>query len=325
MSASPVRDAAARLAGQVVRTPAVRCPALDALAGAELWLKAECLQRVGAFKARGALHAAMRLDPAVRARGLITYSSGNHAQAVALAAREHGVRADIAMPVDAPRVKVAAVRALGANVVFAGTTSPERKEAALTIQRATGGALVEPFDDDDIIAGQGTATLELLEQVAEATGGGALDALLVPVGGGGLVAGACLACEGAGVRVYAVEPVGCDAMGKSLAAGERVAVPPAPSLADGLRPVMVGARNFAIARERLAGALTVDDDAIGAALVRLLFAAKLLVEPSGAAALAAALGGALPGRPARVGVILSGGNVEPALVADLVGRYAGIV
>jgi threonine dehydratase len=322
MGPDDVRAAAERLRGRVVRTPAVRCPALDAQAGAELWLKAESLQRIGAFKARGALHAAGRLDAGVRARGLITYSSGNHAQAVALAAREYGVPADVAMPVDAPPIKLEAVRALGANVVLAGTTSSERKKAALEIQARTGGAMIEPFDDPDIIAGQGTATLELVEQVAEATGGERLDALLVPVGGGGLVSGACLVCAGTPTRVYAVEPRGCDAMGQSFARGERATVEPAPTIADGLKPVQVGERNFEIATRHLAGALTVTDDELGAAVVRLLFAAKLLVEPSGAAALAAALRGGLPGSPRRVGVILSGGNVEPKVLAELIARHA---
>src|SRR5262249_36908590 len=160
----------------------LRSPVLDAQAGAELWLKAECLQKIGAFKARGALHAVGRMAPEQRARGVITFSSGNHAQAVALAAREDGVPATMARPVDAPAVKVAGVRALGAEIVFAGTTSDERRAAALAVQARTGGAIVDPFDDPDIIAGQGTATLELVE---EATAKGVtLDALVVPVGGG---------------------------------------------------------------------------------------------------------------------------------------------
>lgn len=332
MNRADVVAAAERLRGQVRRTPALRCEALEARAGAELWLKAESLQHIGAFKARGALHAVGRLSAEDRRRGIITYSSGNHAQAVALAARRYGVRADIAMPEDAPRIKVQAVRALGARVVFAGTTSPERREAALAIQARTGGAIIEPFDHPDIIAGQGTATLELLEEVERATGGG-LDALLVPVGGGGLIAGACLACEGTGTRVYSVEPVGCDSMARSLARGERVAVTPGPTIADGLKPTTVGALNFEIARTRVAGSFTVDDDEIGRALVALAVRAKLFVEPSGAAALAAALRGALPGgepgeapenmigRPRRIGVIVSGGNVAPERVAELLARH----
>jgi threonine dehydratase len=315
-----VRAAAARIEGRVWRTPTLRCPALDALCGAELWLKAENLQRIGAFKARGAMHAVGKLDAAVRARGVVTYSSGNHGQAVALAARDYRVPAFVAMPVDAPPVKLSAVRALGAEVVLAGTTSAERRDEALRLREGTGATIIEPFDQLEIIEGQGTATLELLDDVRAATGGG-LDALVVPVGGGGLIAGACLACSGTPTRIWAVEPQGCDAMGQSLARGERVMVPPAPTLADGLKPVQVGELNFAIARERLAGALTVDDAEMGRALVQLLLLAKVLVEPSGAAALAAALRG-LDGKPRRVGVILSGGNLEPSLLATLLSTHA---
>ncbi|MEJ7730397.1 MAG: pyridoxal-phosphate dependent enzyme [Polyangiaceae bacterium] len=319
MTPDDVRAARERIRGMVWQTPVLRCPALDELAGAELWLKAENLQRIGAFKARGAMHAVGLIDPALRARGIITYSSGNHAQAVALAAKAYGVHAHVAMPVDAPAIKMASVRALGAEVVLAGTTSADRREAALAIQARTGGAMIEPFDDAAIIAGQGTATLELLETV-RAEGGGGLDALAVPVGGGGLVAGACVALADEPTRIWAVEPVGCDAMGQSLARGERVTVEPAGTLADGLKPVRVGERNFAIARARLAGALTVSDAELGRALVLALTLAKVLVEPSGAAALAAALRG-LPGAPRRVGVILSGGNVEPALVSRLLAEH----
>lgn len=321
MSVEDVRAAAERLAGKVVRTPVLRSPALDALTGAEVWLKAECLQRIGAFKARGALHAVGRMRPETRARGVITYSSGNHAQAVALAARKYGARATIAMPVDAPAVKVAGVRALGAEIVFAGTTSEERRAAALAVQAATGGAIVDPFDDPDIIAGQGTATLELVEEVAAR--GAKLDAIVAPVGGGGLIAGACLVAAAADVAVFSAEPASCNAMAQSLRAGERVAVPPGPTLADGLRPVRVGAQNFEVARRVVRGSFEVDDAALGRALVALLLHAKLLVEPSGAAGLAALLGGALRGR--RVGVLLSGGNVEPALVAELLAQHAGSV
>lgn len=319
MSVEDVRAAAGRICEKVVRTPVLRCPALDALAGARLWLKAECLQRVGAFKARGALHAVGRMDPALRSRGVITYSSGNHAQAVALAAREFGVGATIAMPVDAPAVKIAGVRALGAEIVFAGTTSEERRAAALAIAAATGGTIVEPFDDRDIIAGQGTATLELVE---EAAGRGVkLDAIVVPVGGGGLIAGACLVAEAAGIAVYSAEPRGCDALAQSLKVGRRVAVPPGPTLADGLRPVQVGALNFEIAQRGVRGSFEVDDEELGRALVGLLLHAKVLVEPSGAAGLAATLAGGLRGL--QVGVLLSGGNVEPALVSSLLARHAG--
>lgn len=305
-----VLAAAQRLHGKINPTPVLRIPAIDALANAEVYIKAENLQRIGAFKARGALHAVGRLDPALRARGVITYSSGNHAQAVALAAKEYGIAADIAMPVDAPTIKVEGVRALGANIVFAGTTSTERRLAALTIQERTGGTIIEPFDNSDVIAGQGTATFELMEDVARQTNGEALDALFVPVGGGGLIAGACLAVANTKTRVYSVEPEGCDALAKSLEAGRRIEVQPGPTLADGLKPVMVGERNFQVAQRSVAGSYRVNDDEIRRALKLLLFAGKVLAEPSGAAALAGALKHGLPDQPMRIGVIVSGGNVD---------------
>jgi threonine dehydratase len=323
MSLDDVRAAADRIAERVWRTPVLRCPELDRIAGATLWLKAENLQRIGAFKARGAMHAVGRLAPEARAKGIITFSSGNHAQAVALAAREFGVEATIAMPTDAPKIKVAAVEALGAKIIFAGTTSEDRKAAALEIEKQTGGAVIHPFDDADIIAGAGTATLELVEEVLARTDGVGLDAVVVPVGGGGLIAGACLVCVARGIAVYSAEPHGCDALARSLEAGERVDVPPEPTLADGLKPMRVGALNFEIARRVVDKAFRVDDEELGRALVQLLVRAKVLVEPSGAAALAVALRGELPGSPRNVGVLLSGGNVDPDLVAQLLGRHGG--
>lgn len=332
-----VRAAADRIAGRVLRTPVLRVPRLDALASVpvELWLKAENMQRIAAFKARGAMHAVGRLDPKLRSRGVITFSSGNHAQAVALAAREFGVPATIAMPTDAPQVKVAVVRELGAEVVLAGTTSEDRRLAALEIEARTGGAIIQPFDHPDIVCGQGSATLELLDELhAQAGERAQLDALFVPVGGGGVIAGACLACRDRPTKIFAVEPQGCDAMAKSLAAGERVVVPPAPTIADGLKPIQVGALNFEIARRDVFGCAQVDDDELGRALVLLLLRAKLLVEPSGAAGLAAALREAPrlwaerdPSevhRPLRIGVLLTGGNVEPTLVARLLERWSEV-
>ncbi|MCG8416711.1 MAG: threonine/serine dehydratase [Proteobacteria bacterium] len=319
MSRNSVVAAADRIAGLVRRTPVLRCDALDEIAAAELYLKAENLQYAGAFKARGAMHAVSRLGEDQRSRGIITYSSGNHAQAVARAARYFGIRADIAMPVNAPQVKIAAVRTLGGQITFAGTSSPERRKEALRIQSDTGAAIIEPFDHPDTIAGQGTATLEFVEELARDRA--ELDALVVPVGGGGLIAGACLATMGSATRIYSAEPVGCDALAQSMAAGERVAVEPGPTIADGLKPTRIGELNFAIAKERVSGCYTVDDDELGRALLVLLLRAKVLVEPSGAAALAVALRGDLPGRPGRVGVVLSGGNIAAGLVAELLEKY----
>ncbi len=316
LSLDHVRDAARRLAGKIWTTPVIRCPALDARAGRELFLKAENLQKIGAFKARGAIHAVGRLPAEVRARGVVTYSSGNHAQAVALAASRYRIAADIFMPVDAPRIKLEAVREMGARVVLVGTTSPERHQAALARQAETGAAIIEPFDHPHTIAGQGTATLELLEETDAA--GVALDALIVPVGGGGLLAGACLAAQGRTVSIHAVEPVGCDSMGQSLAAGSVVAVDPAPTLADGLKPTRVGQLTLAIAAAAGVTAHTVDDRELAAALAHIALGAKLVVEPSGAAGVALALRtGALRGAPRRIGVILSGGNISPERLAEL--------
>ncbi len=325
LSFAAVKAAAERLAGKVWHTPLLRCPALDAISGRELFFKPENLQRIGAFKARGAMHAVLRLPSEVRARGIVTYSSGNHAQAVALAAREFGVPAWIAMPVDAPAVKVASVRALGAEIVFAGTTSDDRHRAAKDLALRHNAVIIEPFDHPDIITGQATATLELCDDVVTATGM-PLDTLLIPVGGGGLIAGAALVARDWGIRLVAVEPSTCNAMGRSLAAGHRVAVPPGKTLADGLKPTRVGSLNFEISQPHIADAFTVEDNELGLALVRLLVHAKVLVEPSGAAAAAVALRRPntarrhCPGR--RVGVMLSGGNVSPALVAELLARHA---
>ncbi|HKE18605.1 MAG TPA: threonine/serine dehydratase [Kofleriaceae bacterium] len=311
--------AAARLRGQVVRTPVVRSASLDRLAGAELWLKAESLQHVGAFKARGALNAVGQLDEETRRRGVITYSSGNHAQAVAMAAARFGIGADIFMPVDAPAIKLAAVKEMGARVVLVGTTSPERHRAALARQAETGAAIIEPFDSPHTIAGQGTATLELLEEADAA--GVELDAIVVPVGGGGLIAGACLATEGRGIPIHAVEPVGCDSMGQSMRAGAVVPVDPAPTLADGLKPTRVGELPFAIARRAGVACHTVTDDELAAAVAHLALRAKLVVEPSGAAGVALVLrSGALPRSLRHIGVILSGGNVAPERLAELLAR-----
>lgn len=311
--------AAAFLGGAVMRTPVIRSGELDALAGTELWLKAECSQHIGAFKARGALrHVGKLAERLGETPKLITYSSGNHAQAVALAAKRYGVSADITMPKDAPAIKVERVRALGASIHFAGYTSAHRKDAALELQHKHGGHIVPPFDDPDIIAGQGTATLELLAEAQQ--DGGSLDALIVPVGGGGLIAGACLVAAHHGVIVYSAEPRGCDAMGQSLEAGHRVAVEPESTIADGLKPVEVGELNFAIAKQVVRKSFRVDDREIGHALTTLLFRGKTLVEPSGAAALAVALRGEFSGLK-RVGVILSGGNIGAEQLATLLRDY----
>jgi threonine dehydratase len=317
--------AATCLSGQVVRTPVVRSAGLDRLAGARLWLKAENLQRGGSYKFRGAMRAVSGLIEGGSRRhtgdplGVIAQSTGNHGLAVAIAAREYGLPATVVLPVDAAPIKIAKVEALGARVILAGTTVAERLAVVERLSWSTGYRVIDAYDHPDVIAGQGTATLELLEEVRRR--GARLDAVVVPVGGGGGVAGACLATAGHDVAVYGVEPVGCDSLARSLRAGERVEVEPARTLADGLRPSLVGRLPFEIVRESIAGVVEVTDDAIGRALCLALFQAKLLVEPSAAAGLAGAISIASTGPYRDVGVILTGGNVDPRLVTDLVGEH----
>ncbi len=303
------------LEGRIRRTPVIRCGALDDLLGAEVFLKAECMQHIGAFKARGAIYAVGQLREAERAKGVMTYSSGNHAQAVALAARTYGLRCHVTMPEDAPPIKVAAVRKLGAEITFAGTTSDDRKQAAEKMAATTGAVIVQPFDDPHIVAGQGTAALELVDEVDD------LDVIYVPVGGGGLIAGACLVAAERNIEVRSVEPIGCDAMAQSLSRGERVRVEPGPTIADGLKPVMIGALNFAIAKPVIKTALVVGDEAIGRTLTTLAVAARVVVEPSGATALAGALTQPLPTGAKRIGVMLSGGNIDADHLARLLRQY----
>ena len=309
----PVAAAAERLAGVAHRTPVLTCGAIDAVAGAHVYLKCENLQRVGAFKFRGAFHAISSLTPEERARGVVTHSSGNHAQGLALAARLLGVAATVVMPHDAPAVKRRATEGYGARVVACDAQNREAVCAAEIAER--GSVLIHPYDDDRIIAGAGTAAWELLDQVGE------LDAIIVPVGGGGLSSGTCLAVEerAPGCRVVGVEPEGADDARRSLAAGRVVTLDGVPTtIADGLRTRMIGERNLAILQRHLAEVLVVTDAEIVAALRLLWERAKLVVEPSGAAALAGLLSGRFAlSHGARVGVIISGGNVEPAVLAEL--------
>ncbi|WP_199523860.1 threonine ammonia-lyase [Micromonospora craterilacus] len=311
-----VAVAARWLDGQVVRTPLLRSPAIDRLAGARVLLKAENLQAGGSYKMRGGLYAVGRLATAGHA-GVVAQSTGNHAVAVALAARRHEMAATVVLPVDAAPTKVARARAAGARVVLAGSTVEERLAVARRISDETGHPIVDAYDHPDVIAGQGSASLELIEEAERA--GTPLDALVLPVGGGGGVAGACLAAAGRPIEVYGVEPVGCDSLARSLAAGRPTPVQPAPTIADGLRPSCVGELPFAILRTRLRGVVRVDDEEIAEAFRLLLLELKVLAEPSGAAGLAGALRltAAGDGGQRTVGVVLTGGNVEADLVARL--------
>jgi threonine dehydratase len=302
-----VRDAAARLAPLVHRTPVATCATLDRLASRALFFKCEHLQKCGAFKFRGASNAVLALPPDLAPRGVVTHSSGNHAGALALAARMRGIPAHIVMPRNASAVKRRATIEYGGRVVDCEPTQASREATAARIVAETGATLVAPFDHPDVIAGQGTAALELLDQVPN------LDVIVVPVGGGGLTSGTCLAAGGAAphVRVFAGEPKGADDAARSKAAGERLPQTDPRTVADGLR-TSLGDLTWPIVRDRVERVITVTDEEIVAAMRLLWERAKLLVEPSSAVAFAAVLTDefrALPGVD-RVGIILSGGNVD---------------
>jgi threonine dehydratase len=309
-----VRAAAVRLRGVAHRTPVVTSRTLDERTGARIHLKCENLQRMGAFKFRGAYNRIAQLTPAERERGVVAFSSGNHAQGVALAARLLGVRAAIVMPADAPEAKVAATRGYGAEIVFYERAQMNRAELAAGIARERGATLVPPYDDPAVIAGQGTTALELLEDVPE------LDLLLAPVGGGGLLSGCALAATALrpGIAIYGVEPQAGDDFAQSFARGERVEIPVPQTIADGQQTASPGELTFPIVQRLCTGILTVSDDEIRTAMRFAFERLKLVLEPSGACALAAVLAARLAVRGARAGIILSGGNVDPR-------RYAAIL
>jgi threo-3-hydroxy-L-aspartate ammonia-lyase len=305
-----VRRAAERLDGVAHRTPVVTSRTLDARTGATVRLKPENLQRVGAFKFRGAYNTVAQLD---RPRGVITASSGNHAQALALSAALHDLPATILMPEDAPASKAAATEGYGAHIVRFDRYSGRRDALLAELAEREGLAIVHAYDDERIMAGQGTATLELIED------GGDLDLLLVPVGGGGLIAGSATAATGLcpDCRVIGVEPEVGDDTARSLAAGERVSVAVGRTIADGQQIDTPGARTFPVIRERVAAVVTVSDAEIVAAMRFAFERLKLVLEPSGASALAALLHGKVEAEGLRAGVILSGGNVDVARFREL--------
>jgi threo-3-hydroxy-L-aspartate ammonia-lyase len=308
-----VRRAAARLDGVAHHTPLLTSRTLDERTGASVRLKPENLQRAGAFKFRGAYNTVASLSPAERARGVVTASSGNHAQALSLSAALHGIPATILMPEDAPASKAAATEGYGARIVRFDRYSADRETLVGEWAEREGLTVVHAYDDERIMAGQGTATLELIED------GGALDLLLVPVGGGGLISGAATAASALcpGCAVVGVEPECGDDTKRSLAAGERVRVPVGRTIADGQQLDTPGERTFAVIRERVSAIVTVSDaeivDAMRFAFERL----KLVLEPSGASALAALMSGKVDARDRRTGVILSGGNVDVARFREL--------
>jgi threonine dehydratase len=306
-----VRASAERLRGVAHRTPVVTSTTLDERTGARVALKAESLQRVGAFKFRGAYNTIAQLDPDARRRGVVAFSSGNHAQGVALAARLLGAPAVIVMPSDAPALKLAATRGYGAEVVTYDRERMNRAELAASIAAERGATLVPPYDHPAIIAGQGTLAIELVEDA------GQLDMLLAPLGGGGLLSGCALAATALspGVRVYGVEPEAGDDWLRSWRAGEIVSIPVPKTIADGQQTQAPGELTWPIVRRLCAGILTVSDDEIRRAMRFAFDRLKLVVEPSGASALAALLADKVDARGARVGVVLSGGNVDATTFA----------
>ena len=295
-----------RLAGRAHRTPVFTSTYFDQRCQAKLFFKAENLQRIGAFKFRGAYNTIASLTPEQRRQGVVTHSSGNHAQAVALAAQLHDCRAQIVMPRNAPAVKRQAVVGYGAEVIDCEPTLQARESTAAELIERRGAVLVHPYDDARIIAGQGTAAMELFEQVD-----GDLDLLLAPVGGGGLLSGCALAahCFAPRTQVVGCEPSGADDAARSLASGRLQTQSDPDTLCDGLRSAL-SPLTFAVIRRHVQHIVTVGDDAVIDAMRRVMERLKLVIEPSAAVPLAALLSGALAVPGQRVGIILSGGNVD---------------
>ncbi|HEY7650811.1 MAG TPA: threonine/serine dehydratase [Methylomirabilota bacterium] len=309
-----VRAAARRLQGRIVRTPLVTADAWDDATGFRVFFKCENLQRAGAFKIRGALNRLLTLTPEERSRGVIAFSSGNHAQGVALAARLVGTTALIVMPNDAPALKVEATRGYGAEIVVYDRLTEDREAIARRLAAESGRVLVPPYDDERIMAGQGTVALELLE---DAPG---LDALVTPVGGGGLMAGCSTVARALlpDIAIVGVEADTANDTYLSLQKGERVTIPPPPTIADGIRITTPGALTFPILQANRVEVVLVSDDDIRAAVRALALRAKIVVEPTGAVGAAAVLAGKLTLPPgARIGVVLSGGNVDPAMLVEI--------
>lgn len=312
-----IRAARERIASRVHLTPLLSATRLGARAGATLAHKCESLQKTGSFKVRGALNKLAQLDAAARARGVITVSAGNHAQALAWAARDAGVKCTVVMPAAASRAKVDASRGYGAEVVLHGASSIEAFARAHELAAERTLTLVHPFDDEEIMAGQGTVGLEIVEQMPD------VEDVIVPIGGGGLIAGVAIAVKELrpSTRVYGVEPTGAAVMRQSLDVGHPVQLEAIKTIADGLGAPMAGDLTYPIVRRYVDDVVTVTDDEIGGAMKEILFSAKLLAEGAGAAATAAVLSGRLPVRGRRVVAVLSGGNIDPGRVSQILGEH----
>jgi threonine dehydratase len=300
-----IRAAAKRIRPYAHQTPVLTCTSLNAMVGAELFFKCENLQKVGAFKFRGAANSVFSLPESEAARGVATHSSGNHAQALALAARLRGIRAHIVMPENSPKIKVAAVRDYGARIVFCPSTQKDREQTLDAVVAETGAAFIHPYNNLQIIAGQGTCALELLEQVSD------LDLVMAPVGGGGLLSGTALSCHylRPEVRVIAGEPKGADDAFRSLRDGRIYPSENPQTVADGLR-TSLGTLTFPIIRRYVERIVTVEEESIVAAMRHVWERMKVLIEPSAAVPLAAILEGGVEAVGKRIGIILSGGNVD---------------
>ncbi len=305
-----IEAAAKRLEGQAHHTPVMTSRSFDADAGVATWFKCEQFQRAGAFKFRGAYNKIASLSAAERERGVIAFSSGNHAQAVSIVARLFGVPAVICMPTDAPEVKVEATRGYGAEIVRYDRQTEDREALARRLADERGLMLVPPYNDPAIIAGQGTAASELLQEVPD------LDVIVAPVGGGGLISGTSVAALAMkpGITVIGAETEAANHAWLSLQQGERVRIPPPDTIADGMRTAMLGELTWPIIQHNVSEVVLVSEEETRAAMRYLLLRLKLVVEPTGAVAAAAALSGKLARYGSRVGVILSGGNVEPAVL-----------
>jgi threonine dehydratase len=310
-----VRAASQRIQELARRTPVEHSRLFDATSGAAAYFKCENLQRGGAFKIRGALNFLMSLDPAAREPGVVTFSSGNHGQAVAMAAAHLKTSATIVMPTDAPKAKLASTQAYNPKIVFYDRERDDREAISARIARETGAVVVPSYDHPWIVAGQGTAALELLEQQPE------LDAIVVPLGGGGLLSGTLIAAKALrpDIRVFGVEPELANDWHQSLRAGKRTAIAPPATIADGLRTPIPGEITFPIVRSLVEDVLLVSEEEIKATMRFLLSRMKLLTEPSGAVAAAALLHKKIPADLKSVGVILSGGNVDLDVLAQICG------
>lgn len=311
-----IAAAAERLVGQAHRTPVATSRSLDERTGARLFFKCENLQRAGAFKFRGAYNALSQLDWAARKKGVLTFSSGNHAQAIALAGRELSVPTTIIMPSDAPQVKLDATRGYGGEVVLYDRATHSREDLSAQIAAERGMTIIPPYDHPHIVAGQGTTARELFEDVP------ALDVLLVPCGGGGLLSGCAVAAAAAapGCRVIGVEPAAGDDATRSFKTGALQTVHNPETIADGARTSSLGTLTFALVRRYVHDMVTVTDEQLIAAMAMFWERTKLIVEPTGALGFAAALHGIVPVHGKRVGIVLSGGNVELARVGQWFGN-----